>query len=52
LNLDALIEGIERDLLGQALRRSGGVQTRAAQLLQTSFRSFRYRLQKYGLDRE
>ncbi len=52
LNLDALIEGIERDLLGQALRRANGIQTRAAQLLQTSFRSFRYRLQKYGLDRE
>ena len=52
LDLDALIEGIERDLLSQALRRANGVQTRAAQLLGTSFRSFRYRLQKYGLDRE
>jgi two-component system response regulator PilR (NtrC family) len=52
LNLDRLIEGVEKDLLTQALRRSGGVQTRAAQLLQTTFRSFRYRLQKYGLDRE
>jgi two-component system response regulator PilR (NtrC family) len=52
LNLDQLIEGLEKDLLTQALRRTGGVQTRAAQLLQTSFRSFRYRLQKYGLDRE
>jgi two-component system response regulator PilR (NtrC family) len=51
LDLDRLIEGIERDLLGQALRRANGVQTRAAQLLGTSFRSFRYRLQKYGLDR-
>jgi two-component system response regulator PilR (NtrC family) len=51
LNLDRLIEGLEKDLLTQALRRSNGVQTRAAQLLQTSFRSFRYRLQKYGLDR-
>jgi two-component system, NtrC family, response regulator PilR len=52
LDLDGLIEGIERDLLSQALRRAGGVQTRAADLLQTSFRSFRYRLQKYGLDRD
>jgi two-component system response regulator PilR (NtrC family) len=51
LDLDALIEGIERDLLLKALRRAGGVQTRAAQILRTSFRSFRYRLQKYGLDR-
>ena len=52
LDLDALMERIERDLLGQALRRAEGVQTRAAHLLGTSFRSFRYRLQKYGLDRE
>ncbi|HEV8310574.1 MAG TPA: sigma-54 dependent transcriptional regulator [Methylomirabilota bacterium] len=52
LDLDALMAGIERDLLSQALRRADGVQSRAAQLLHTSFRSFRYRLQKYGLDRE
>jgi two-component system response regulator PilR (NtrC family) len=51
LDLDAVMERIERDLLGQALRRSDGIQSRAAQLLRTSFRSFRYRLQKYGLDR-
>jgi two-component system response regulator PilR (NtrC family) len=52
LDLDALMERIERDLLGQALRRADGVQSRAAQLLRTSFRSFRYRLQKYGLERD
>jgi two-component system, NtrC family, response regulator PilR len=51
LDLDALMERIERDLLRQALRRAEGIQTRAAQLLHTSFRSFRYRLQKYGLER-
>jgi two-component system, NtrC family, response regulator PilR len=51
LDLDAVMERIERDLLGQALRRTDGIQSRAAQLLRTSFRSFRYRLQKYGLDR-
>ena len=51
LDLDALMERIERDLLRQALRRAEGIQSRAAQLLRTSFRSFRYRLQKYGLDR-
>jgi two-component system, NtrC family, response regulator PilR len=50
LDLDALMERIERDLLRQALRRAEGIQSRAAQLLRTSFRSFRYRLQKYGLD--
>jgi two-component system response regulator PilR (NtrC family) len=51
LDLDAVMERIERDLLSQALRRANGIQSRAAQLLRTSFRSFRYRLQKYGLDR-
>jgi two-component system, NtrC family, response regulator PilR len=50
LDLDALMARIERDLLRQALRRAEGIQSRAAQLLRTSFRSFRYRLQKYGLD--
>jgi two-component system response regulator PilR (NtrC family) len=52
IDLDVVMEGIEKDLLTQALRRAHGVQTRAAQMLQTSFRSFRYRLQKYGLERE
>ncbi len=51
LDLDALMERIERDLLKQALRRAEGIQSRAAQIVRTSFRSFRYRLQKYGLDR-
>jgi two-component system response regulator PilR (NtrC family) len=51
LDLDAFMERIERDLLTQALRRTDGIQSRAAQLLRTSFRSFRYRLQKYGLER-
>jgi two-component system response regulator PilR (NtrC family) len=51
LDLDALMERIERELLRQALRRADGIQSRAAQLLRTSFRSFRYRLQKYGLER-
>jgi two-component system response regulator PilR (NtrC family) len=49
LDLDGLIERIERELIQKALQRSGGVQSRAAQLLGTSFRSFRYRLQKYAL---
>ncbi len=49
LDLDAVMERIERDLIRQALDRSDGVQSRAAQLLGTGFRSFRYRLQKYGM---
>jgi two-component system response regulator PilR (NtrC family) len=49
LDLDSLMERMERDLIRRALQRAGGIQSRAAQLLGTSFRSFRYRLQKYGM---
>ena len=40
----------ERGLLAEALGMTGGVKKRAAQLLSISFRSFRYRLEKLGLD--
>jgi hypothetical protein len=33
----------------EALDRSGGVQTKAAELLHMSFRSFRYYAKKYNL---
>ena len=46
LNLEATLESIEQRLLRAALERSGGVQTRAAELLKMSFRQFRYKLQK------
>jgi two-component system response regulator PilR (NtrC family) len=50
MNLDELVNGYERVLLREALGRTGGVKKRAAQLLGISFRSFRYRLEKLGLD--
>ncbi len=37
-------------MLTDALRLAGGVKKRAAQLLSVSFRSFRYRLEKLGLE--
>jgi DNA-binding NtrC family response regulator len=43
--------GMERALLARALEKSGGNQTRAAQLLGLSRYTFRYRLKKWGLDR-
>ena len=49
-NLDGLVGDFERRLLREALEQSGGVKKRAAQLLGISFRSFRYRLEKLGLD--
>ncbi len=50
VDLDALLQAYERSLLSDALRASGGVKKRAAQLLGVTFRSFRYRLEKLGLD--
>jgi two-component system, NtrC family, response regulator PilR len=48
LDLEATLEGIEQRFLRAALERSGGIQTRAAELLKMSFRQFRYKLQKAG----
>jgi two-component system response regulator PilR (NtrC family) len=47
LDLDDLLDRIEQRYLELALRRTGGVQTRAAELLGLSFRQFRYKLQKH-----
>jgi two-component system response regulator PilR (NtrC family) len=49
-NLDTLVNEFERGLLQEALRQSRGVKKRAAQLLGISFRSFRYRLEKLGME--
>jgi two-component system response regulator PilR (NtrC family) len=49
-NLDEILASYERGLLADALQRAGGVKKRAAKLLGISFRSFRYRLEKLGLD--
>ncbi|NDY43163.1 sigma-54-dependent Fis family transcriptional regulator [Dissulfurirhabdus thermomarina] len=49
LDLDAYLGAVERTLLEKALERTGGVKTEAAKLLGLNFRSFRYRLAKYGL---
>jgi two-component system response regulator PilR (NtrC family) len=52
LDLQAHLDAIERRILEQALERTGGVKTEAARLLSLTFRSLRYRLAKYGIDRE
>jgi two-component system response regulator PilR (NtrC family) len=48
LDLEATLEQIEHRYLQMALARTGGVQTRAAELLRVSFRQFRYKLQKHS----
>jgi two-component system response regulator PilR (NtrC family) len=50
IDLDAAIADFERSLIEQALSRTSGVRTKAAELLGVSFRSFRYRLSKLGID--
>src|SRR5215510_5090543 len=49
LDFDKYVAGIERSLIESALQQSGGVQTRAAELLKVSYRSFRHLLKKYDI---
>ena len=49
LDLEAFLDRIRTDLMHQALARTGGVQTQAAELLRMTFRSFRYYARKAGL---
>ncbi len=51
-DLDTYLGDVERQLLTRALEQAGGVRTHAAKLLGMSFRSFRYRLQKYDFGDE
>jgi len=50
VDLERLVADYERSLLEEALERSGGVKKRAARLLGISFRSFRYRVEKLGIE--
>lgn len=50
IDLEQLIVDIEKDYLLKALEKTDGVKTDAAKLLRLSFRSFRHRLQKYGIN--
>jgi two-component system response regulator PilR (NtrC family) len=50
VDLDRLLSEYERGWVLRALEQTGGVRKRAAALLGISFRSFRYRLEKLGID--
>jgi len=52
MNLENTLREIERKLIDEAIKRSGGVKKKAAKLLGISFRSFRYRLDKLGIENE
>jgi len=49
IELEKLTADFERALLVKALEQTGGVKKKAAKLLNISFRSMRYRVDKYGL---
>ena len=49
LGMENYVAGIERSLLLGALHQSGGVQTKAADVLGISYRSFRHLMKKYSL---
>jgi len=51
-NLTVAVEALERRMIRDALARSDGVQTRAAELLGMSERGLRYKLIKYGFREE
>lgn len=49
IDLESYLDSIRGQLMGQALERTNGVQTQAAELLSMTFRSFRYYAKKLGL---
>jgi DNA-binding NtrC family response regulator len=49
LDLERYVDQMQKSYLEEALRRSGGVQVKAADLLRMSYRSFRHYMRKYGV---
>jgi DNA-binding NtrC family response regulator len=49
MDMERYVADLERALIQSALRQCNGVQTRAAEMLKLSYRSFRHLLKKYDL---
>ena len=49
IDLDKVMGQIEKELLVKAIHTAGGVKKRASKLLHITFRSMRYRIEKYNL---
>jgi two-component system response regulator PilR (NtrC family) len=49
IELEPALENLEKQYLVKALEKSAGSKTKAAELLGMSFRSYRYKLSKFGL---
>ena len=52
MDIEKLMEYTEKAYLLKALEKTNGVKTEAAKLLNLTFRSFRHKLKKYGIDRK
>lgn len=50
IQLEKQVETLERSLITSALKEAKGNKTQAAKLLNISFRSLRYRLEKLDMD--
>jgi len=50
VDLEKQVESFEKNLITQALAKANGNKTQAAKILNVSFRSLRYRLEKLGMD--
>ncbi|UCD36327.1 MAG: sigma-54-dependent Fis family transcriptional regulator [Nitrospiraceae bacterium] len=52
MDIEKLMESTEKAYLLKALEKTNGVKTEAAKLLNLTFRSFRHKLKKYGIDKK
>ncbi|MBI5056248.1 MAG: sigma-54-dependent Fis family transcriptional regulator [Nitrospirae bacterium] len=52
MDFEKMMEDMERAYLLKALEQTNGVKTEAAKLLNLTFRSFRHKLKKYGIERK
>jgi Nif-specific regulatory protein len=50
MSLAGAVENFEKELIIEALKRTGGNQTRAAQELDTSLRIINYKIHQYGIE--
>jgi two-component system response regulator PilR (NtrC family) len=52
IDMEAIMSDMEKAYLLKALEKTNGVKTEAARLLNLTFRSFRHKLKKYGIDKK
>jgi len=52
IDMEMIMSDTEKAYLLKALAKTNGVKTEAAKLLNLTFRSFRHKLKKYGIDKK